>query len=129
MGSNIDLLLVVLWFLPVTLAVVLESPLKWVVSSLLQRKKKQSAGAAAREEVHVTITNEPSSASHKDPDQDQSTSSQGASASGSKTIDAQRSFLAKEEAHWRDHDVPESPSDEPTSPRSLSIGQRSGCDL
>ena len=34
-GSYIDVLLVMLWFLPVTLAVVLESPLKQVVSELL----------------------------------------------------------------------------------------------
>ena len=34
-GSYIDTLLVMLWFLPVTLAVVLESPLKSVISALL----------------------------------------------------------------------------------------------
>ena len=33
-GSYIDTLLVMLWFLPVTLAVVLESPLKSVLSAL-----------------------------------------------------------------------------------------------
>merc|ERR1711935_816938 len=44
-GSNIDMLLVVLLFLPVTLAVVLESPLKPAVSALMSRlaeKQKQS---------------------------------------------------------------------------------------
>jgi hypothetical protein len=47
-GSNIDMLLVVLLFLPVTLAVVLESPLKPAVSALISRlaakQKKTPSG-------------------------------------------------------------------------------------
>ena len=44
-GSNIDVLLVFLLFLPVTLAVVLESPLKPAVSALMSRlaaKRKEA---------------------------------------------------------------------------------------
>ena len=44
-GSNIDVLLVFLLFLPVTLAVVLESPLKTAVSALMSRlaaKRKEA---------------------------------------------------------------------------------------
>ena len=44
-GSNIDVLLVFLLFLPVTLAVVLDSPLKTAVSALMSRlaaKRKEA---------------------------------------------------------------------------------------
>ena len=93
-GSNIDMLLVVLLFLPVTLAVVLESPLKPAVSALMSRlatkqKKPESA--------------EPGSEGKK--------------------------ISVAESTSWRDFDVPESPRDGSTNPRSLSIGQRSASDV
>jgi hypothetical protein len=56
-GSSIDMLLVLLWFLPVTLAVFLEMPLKSVVSQLLPTKQKKSrpsgpVSAEAGSETH-----------------------------------------------------------------------------
>ena len=36
---------------------------------------------------------------------------------------------ARDESHWRDRDVPESPRHGPTSPRSLAIGQTSSASL
>ena len=66
-GSNIDVLLVVLWFLPLTVAFYLESPLTSVVSSLLSMLKEKLDAKAGRgndeEGVQVAITNEPPSTS------------------------------------------------------------------
>ena len=67
-GSNIDMLLVVLLFLPVTLAVVLESPLKPAVSALMSRlatKQKKppvrpesaETGSKGKEDKHNVPSN------------------------------------------------------------------------
>ena len=81
----------------------------------------------------MTITHQLSSATCEDSAGAPSAGPHGPSSSESQAINAQRSFLAKEEAreasHWRSRDVPERPRDGPTNPRSLSIGQRSGSDL
>ena len=97
-GSYIDTLLVMLWFLPVTLAVVLESPLKSVISALLSwlATKRMTALPV----VGSGITDDPSTVRHGDINLASAEPSTGEDPQtpSSQVYDSQQRFLAKEEA-------------------------------
>ena len=97
-GSYIDVLLVMLWFLPVTLAVVLESPLRPVVLELLSwlaTKKRMTTVP-----VGSGTTEDPSTVRHGDINLASAGPSTGEDPQmpASQVYDSQKRFLAKEEA-------------------------------
>ena len=96
-GSYIDTLLVMLWFLPVTLAVVLESPLKSVVSALLSWLATKRLTTLP---VGSGTTEDPSTVRHGDINLASAGPSTGEDPQmpASQVYDSQKRFLAKEEA-------------------------------
>ena len=96
-GSYIDTLLVMLWFLPVTLAVVLESPLKSVVSALLSWLATKRMTTLP---VGSGTTEDPSTVRHGDINLASAGPSTGEDPQmpASQVYDSQQRFLAKEEA-------------------------------
>ena len=96
-GSYIDTLLVMLWFLPVTLAVVLESPLKSVVSALLSWLATKRLTTLP---VGSGTTEDPSTVRHGDINLASAGPSTGEEPQmpSSQVYDSQQRFLAKEEA-------------------------------
>jgi len=96
-GSYIDTLLVMLWFLPVTLAVVLESPLKSVVSALLSWLATKRMTTLP---VGSGTTEDPSTVRHGDINLASAEPSTGEDPQmpSSQVYDSQQRFLAKEEA-------------------------------
>ena len=95
-GSYIDTLLVMLWFLPVTLAVVLESPLKSVVSALLSWLATQRMTTLP---VESGTTEDSSTVRHGDINLTSAGPSTGEDPQmpASQVYDSQKRFVAKEE--------------------------------
>ena len=96
-GSYIDTLLVMLWFLPVTLAVVLESPLKSVVSALLSWPATKRMTTLP---VESGTTEDSSTVRHGDINLASAGPSTGEDLQmpASQVYNSQKRFLAKEEA-------------------------------